>query len=506
MALTQELVIPGQGSLTEVEEIELVYAGSQPIPQIIVRGRQPANSFVLSSRRPTGNRFDLLTQTGIWQPNAACQATQLSQVHPLHLRIAHRGMAPCGVTWSLQSAAKSLDGLSFDTLRIRGTTSSPLTIQLIDALSGSQQAQAAAERLIDRFSLEIPLAPLAKRLDFRQLTEVRLVSEADADVTLEEFAFAGSDSSPRATPSTAFWHWDYRAAIQDPTGLVTACREQRCRRILLQLPDVRDSDELWAAYARLFTVTKSAHIDLFALDGAPDMIDHAALLIAKLNRLLALVGSQGLPGVQLDIEPYLLEGFPEDDTILERYMDTIDRVAAALRGRTTLSMVIPFWFASTIHRHRPVAFSVMDRVDEVAVMSYRTDRDEVIAISDDILRYGALNHVPVWLALETTKLLPERHVVLKREPRATLADGLLDPVRRTLTLEPSAKEEWPEKNQPMWFRIHHRTMVRPERLSFAGRTEKDLRQMITDLFRGIRHSSFSGLVIHDLPGYLALTQ
>lgn len=506
MALTQELVIPGQGSLTDVEEIELVYAGSQPIPQIIVRGRQPANSFVLSSRRPAGNRFDLLTQTGIWQPNAACQATQLSQVHPLHLRIAHQGMAPCGVTWSLQSAAKSLDGLSFDTLRIHGTTSSPLTIQLIDALTGPQQAQAAAERLIGRFSLEIPLAPLAKRLDFRQLTEVRLVSETDADVTLEEFAFAGSDSAPRATPSTAFWYWDYRAAIQDPTGLVTACREQRCRRILLQLPDVRDSDELWAAYARLFTVTKSAHIDLFALDGAPDMIDHAAPLIAKLNRLLALVGSQGLPGVQLDIEPYLLEGFPEDDTILERYMDTIDHVAAALRGRTTLSMVIPFWFASTIHRHRPVAFSVMDRVDEVAVMSYRTDRDEVIAISDDILRYGALNHVPVWLALETTKLLPERHVLLKREPRAALADGLLDPVRRTLTLEPSAKEEWPEKNQPMWFRIHHRTMVRPEKISFTGHTKQAVQRMITDLFREIRHSSFSGLVIHDLPGYLALTQ
>ncbi len=52
MALTKDLkdlAFPGQRSLTDLEEIELVYAGSQTVPQIIVRGRQAANSFVLSS-------------------------------------------------------------------------------------------------------------------------------------------------------------------------------------------------------------------------------------------------------------------------------------------------------------------------------------------------------------------------------------------------------------------------------------------------------------------------
>jgi hypothetical protein len=49
LALTQEFAIPGQNSLSDVEEIELVYAGSQTVPKIIVRGRQVANSFVLSS-------------------------------------------------------------------------------------------------------------------------------------------------------------------------------------------------------------------------------------------------------------------------------------------------------------------------------------------------------------------------------------------------------------------------------------------------------------------------
>ena len=59
VAFTQELAIPGQNSLTDIEEIELVYIGIQTVPKIIVRGRQSANSFVLSSYRPPDGRLDL---------------------------------------------------------------------------------------------------------------------------------------------------------------------------------------------------------------------------------------------------------------------------------------------------------------------------------------------------------------------------------------------------------------------------------------------------------------
>jgi len=506
MALTQDLTIPGQRSLTDIEEIELVYAGSQPTPQIIVRGRQTANSFILSSHRPSEDRLNLLAQADVEQPIATCQATRVGLVPPLHLRIDHQGTAPCGVMWSLQAADKSLDALSFRTLRLRGTTSQPLTIEFVDGSTGQHRVYTVVERITGPFALDVPLASLARHIDLRHLRQIRLLTETDADVVVEELAFLAPPSAPHPTPAMGFWYWDYRSAIADPEWMLAACRKQHCRRILLQLPDMRDTDQTWAAYAQLFAVTKSADIELFALDGAPDMIDHAAPLIAKLDRILALIGNQKLPGVQLDIEPYLLDGFPDDDTIFDRYLDTIDRVKTALQGRATLSVVIPFWFASTIHGQRPLAFSVMDRVDEVAVMSYRTDVDELMAISDDVLRYGALEHVPVWLALETTTLLPERHIVLKREHRAPLADGVLDPVRRTLSLKPPGQEELPGKEHAMWFRIHHRTTIRPERISFSGRTEQDVQHTIMSLFARIHHSSFSGLVIHDLPGYLSLTR
>ncbi len=501
---SQDLLIPGQHSLADVDEIELVYTGSQSAPKIIVRERQLTNSFVLSSYRPPDGRLDLFPWTAGARPIGPCRSTRIQTGPPLHLQAGQTESPPCGAIWSLQTGDKSLDALSFRTLRLRGTSSHPLTIEFVDGLTGHHHSHAVVERITGPFDLEIPLAPLAKHLDLRHLTQMRLLTETDAKVVLDELAFLGPASDSPPTPSVGFWYWDYHAAIRDPHEMVAACQRQHCRRILLQLPDLRDTDEVWADYAELFAVAQLAQIELFPLDGAPDMIDHVTLVIEKLDRLLALLGSQRLPGVQLDIEPYLLDGFPEDHTILDRYLDTIDRVKNALQGRARLSMVIPFWFASTMHRDRSMAFSVMDRVDEVAVMSYRTDLDELLTISDDLLRYGALQQVPVWLALETTNLPPERHIILKREHRAALADGVLDPVRRTLTLDTLGQGEGPQQNQEMWFRIHHLTMTRPERISFSGRTEQQVQRTITDVFARIRHPSFSGLVIHDLPGYQAL--
>ena len=501
LAFTQDIGIPGRHPLTDIEEIELVYAGTDPLPKIIVRGQQAANSFVLSSYRPSDDRLNVLTQAGEKRP-VVCRTTSLSTVPPLAPHD-HQEPATCGIAWPLHTADKALDALSFRTLRVRGSTSSPLRIELAEGIGDHHRAHPIAEQPTGRFTQEIPLAPLAQRVDLRRLMSLQLITEHPADLVIDELVFLGPTPETPPAPSLAFWYWDYQTAIRDPKEMVAACQKHHCRRILLQLPDLRDSDATWTAYARLFSLTRSVEIELFALDGAPDMIDHAPTLIKKLDRLLTVAESRNVAGVQLDIEPYLLDGFPDDQTIFQRYLDTIDRVKASLQNRTRLSMVIPFWFASTVHRDRPLAFAVMDRVDEVAVMSYRTDVDELTAIGDDILRYGSLAHVPVWLAIETTRLPPEQHVILKREYRAALTDALVDPIRRTLRLKPSPSGDSFEQDQ-IGFRIHHRTTVRPERVSFFGHKRSHAQQMITDVFARIRHASFSGLVIHDLPGYQAL--
>ncbi|HBH81492.1 MAG TPA: hypothetical protein DDY39_16830, partial [Nitrospira sp.] len=151
-----------------------------------------------------------------WQPMATCQASEVRLISPLHLRIDRQGTAPCGAVWSLQTTNKSLDTLSFRTLLVRGTTSSPVKMELVDA----QRAHSVAERLIGHFSLEVPLASLARQVDLRQLTQIRLVTETDVDLVIDELAFSTPTSDSPPTPSMGFWYWDYRSAIQDPESMV----------------------------------------------------------------------------------------------------------------------------------------------------------------------------------------------------------------------------------------------------------------------------------------------
>ncbi|MDH4081273.1 MAG: hypothetical protein OEU68_15820 [Nitrospira sp.] len=503
--VAQEISVPGLSPLAETQEIELIYAGTQSVPKIIVRGRQPTNSFPVSSYRPAhDHHVDLLSLTDAGQPVGVCRVRQ-ERVRPLlQLHFDQIRTSPCGFVWSVQSANTSLDILSFQALRMRGTTTRLVTIELVEAPVDQRKTTTVVDRVLGPFDVEIPLAPLARRIDLRRLAQIKLSVEADAEVVLQENVLLPHKSTNSPPPAVGFWYWDYRAAIRDPEGMVAVCRQLQCRRLLLQLPDLRDSDQVWADYATLFAQTKAAGIELYALDGAPDMIDHPTVVTDKLSRLLRLVGG-GIPGLQLDIEPYLLDDFPEDETIFDRYLRTIELVREALSGHGRLSVVIPFWFASTIHLGRSMAFSVMDRADDVSVMSYRTDVDELVAISDDILRYGVLTGVPVWLGMETTRLLPERHMLLKREPDPALADGTLDPARRMLTLGRPTESEKHGVDQ-IWLRIHHHTTVRPERISFAGRPQHEVRHAITQVLDQVRLPSFSGLLIHDLPGYLELTQ
>ena len=69
---------------------------------------------------------------------------------------------------------------------------------------------------------------------------------------------------------------------------------------------------------------------------------------------------------------------------------------------------MPFWFSAKTVQNRPLDFELMDRVDEVAVMSYRTDLDDLRGITEHTLRYGDAVGVPIWLAVETRPLPVDR--------------------------------------------------------------------------------------------------
>jgi hypothetical protein len=103
--------------------------------------------------------------------------------------------------------------------------------------------------------------------------------------------------------------------------------------------------------------------------------------------------------------------------------------------------------------------------------------------------------------VETRPLPLERHVVLRREARRELSDAYLDRAARRLFFTAP-----PVQGDLDWFRVHHKTTVRPERLTFAGRSRQSVQAAVTAIWDTVPNPSLTGVLIHDFDGFLSLSE
>lgn len=501
------LEIPLSGPIPpDVSSIELTYADEQTIPTVTLLGR-PDNP-TSPPYRPVVPSLDLLPMLGEARVFGQCNGRLLRDaggIRTVRAELFGGSGVRCGVQIDVRSNGEALDVLSYASLRLRGEATGRLVVALEDRNARIKEANVAVAMASGPFDIVIPLREVARALDLRQVTALVVGMEGgDATMTLEQVEVA-VESRPRTQRMQAgIWIWNVREVLDDPELPLRMCRRVGCSRVLVQMPALSDESRLWAAYVQFFTRAQEAGIVAIALDGYPEAIQDPRPLVDKIRHLLHLMEPQTLAGVQLDIEPYLLPGFLADESGPRRFLEAIELMREAVGGRTRLSMVIPFWLTSTTANGRPLAFAVMDRVDEVAVMSYRTDLAEVQRIADDTLRYGDAIGIPVWLALETTRLPVERRVVLTRDSRLELADAILDRTHGLVLLSPFPSRV-PDDAQE-GFRIHHRYAVRPEGLTFAGRSLAEVRTAVGNLLKTVPHPSFAGVLLHDLAGIRALAE
>ena len=485
---------------TDLAEIELTYAGDQPMPAVTLNGSSPMPP--VQSYRPFVPILNLSSSLGEARSFGPCQTSTRRLDVGVALEWDGSDNDRCGQRVALHREKFALDLLSYETLRLRGRSNAPVVIALEDAAAGRREDNLPIATVEGPFDLAVPLRTLGRRLDLRMLTAL-VFSGAGQNraIQIEEVAFIQGPPVVAEPAGVGFWVWNYREAIRDADSVVAACRGQRCTRVLVQMPSQSDSEETWRAYTMVLGALQKAGIDAWALDGYPEAIQAPHLLADKVRRLFAGLPPGTVAGIQFDIEPYVLPGFLKDEPQLRRYLDCIDILKEVIGGRARLSMVIPFWLAAPTVGGRPLAYAVMDRADEVAVMSYRTDLEEVGKISEDLLRYGDLTGTSVWVAVETTPLPVEQHVVLRRDPHADRADAVVDVDRRLLRWLP-VSEVPPGRRE--WFRVHHRFTVRPERLTFAGRPRIEVAAAVRRLLAATAHRSLAGVMIHDLTGFLSL--
>ncbi len=506
-SLAQAIDVPLPGSIpASVYEIELSYLGEQTDPTVTLNG--PPGIKPVLPYRPFVPILDLLPHLTTPETIGPCRGKLTREQNRVVVELVVNGArkALCGQRAGLQPARRMLDVLSYDAVHLRGQATGRIRLVLEDRVGTQREEGQVLATVTGPFDIIIPLSQIGRQLDMRQLTSfVVMTEEASARIELEQFTMTQGPPVVTGSAQVGFWVWRYRAAVADPEPVLTACRRQGCSRVFLQMPSLSDDDGIWVAYARFFTHAHTGGVEAFALDGYPEAIQEPRALADKIQRLLHLVEPRALAGVQLDIEPYLLPGFLGDESGPRRYVECIDVLKEAIGGRTRLSMVIPFWLTSLTIGGRPLAYAVMDRVDEVAVMSYRTNLEELKDIADDTLRYGDLIGSSVWLAVETTPMPVEHRVLLRRDSRSDRADAVLDYDGRRLELTPFSAVV-ADGHRREWFRVHHRITVRPERITFAGRSRSDVSSAVKTLRDTLSHRSFAGVMIHDLDGFGALAE
>ncbi|MCP4444121.1 MAG: hypothetical protein GY811_02085 [Myxococcales bacterium] len=131
---------------------------------------------------------------------------------------------------------------------------------------------------------------------------------------------------------------------------------------------------------------------------------------------------QRFDGLCFDVEPYLLQGFsgPAKGAILREYLGLFAKLQrVAKSARLQLGADIPSWldgldrYQQPIARvgGRPVSELIMDRVDNVAIMAYRTSvygPDGVIAHTIDEVEYAERTGKGIYIGLETGASPDER--------------------------------------------------------------------------------------------------
>jgi len=126
LAFPEEIVVPESIS-SEVDEIELLYSGENPVPVASLKAKADG-PLPPSSYRPSEPTLELLPGFSQGQRFGNCETHTERVGHTTTVYL--EAPIPCGLP--LKRQGQLLDGLSYTTLHLRGATTGQATFSLAD--------------------------------------------------------------------------------------------------------------------------------------------------------------------------------------------------------------------------------------------------------------------------------------------------------------------------------------------------------------------------------------
>jgi hypothetical protein len=336
--------------------------------------------------------------------------------------------------------------------------------------------------------------------------------------------------------------------------LIEFCRRHGFNRLFVQIPyDASVKDGKWhfrwstTPLKPFMRKLRQAGIAVEALDGDPryGLRENHGRVLATVKAVLeynkGAAPEERFVGIRYDIEPYLLPGFngPRRETILQGYLELVAESARRAReAGLSYGLDIPFWYdALNEYTYEPVTVEfggvrkpashhVIDLVDELTVMDYRTTAfgaDGTVRHSEDELAYAASQGKPVLIGLETSPLpdeelldfagtaraglpmqLPEQGLVAMAakddSSLVILVRGAGERGEEEGTLDELAgwlRQQGADPQATFWWPISKSTSVPGDKLSFADLGVTQLRGVMRETARELwRYDSFAGFALH----------
>ena len=375
-----------------------------------------------------------------------------------------------------------------------------------------------------------------------------------------------TESAARPAPPAhkATWVWNTAELLDAPDrqgSLLEFLERDGFDRVFLQLPgipeqptrpgelaiDLEEMRPLVAALAargmRVYALDGYARYALPEFhDGVLATIDH----VAEYNQ--RVLPHERFYGIRHDIEPYLLPAFHGDGRA-RLLTGLLDLTAAAVERAHAAGLVygadIPFWYDALSEEtyeqvtvsfrgvEKAVSEHVIDLVDDVAIMDYRTTAygaDGTIRHGGGELEYAATQGKAAFIALETFAVPDEVLLDFRGEPQIGLpasprnqpivaVSSSRDSIFVAMLPEPTTARgphetlsRWIERNgldaqNVRWWPVSKRVEVPASRISFANHQPRVLHEVMratAEVFG--QYESFAGFAIHHAESYRALVE
>ena len=337
----------------------------------------------------------------------------------------------------------------------------------------------------------------------------------------------------------AMWLWETDKIVTSPKEqqrLLAFCKSEGITDLFLQIPyEAKEEKGQWKILWNpllirpLISQLHQAGVKIHALDGDPRFAlrQWHGRVIATLESIIQYnresPPQERFDGIRFDIEPYLLPSFGgvQKEAILQQYLSLLAASQTLTRqADLALGVDIPFWFDARNEFFeptaevggRPMSKLIIDIVDNVGIMDYRTQAygaDGVIAQGTQELQYAAKQGKDVFLGLETVELPDE--TILAFSPASQRGSRILlermEGTKVRLYWIPDGQWERVQKDHlfssPFVVLGQTQTTFVPSgKLTFANKDLQDLEEVMRQTESELRRfPSFSGFTIHSYESY-----